>query len=70
MLSEEKRTKNWSIIISSQNKTLLLYAMMSSCGDPVSPHSNSFTFFPIKVNDVTIKNLISKMQKLNSPKKE
>ena len=70
MLSEEKRTKNWSIIMSLQNKTLLFYAMMSSCGDPVSAHSNIFTFFPIKVNDVTFKNLISKMQELNSPKKE
>ena len=50
--------------MSSQDKTLLLYAMMSSCGDPVSAHSNIFAFFPIKFNDVTIKNLISKMQEV------
>ena len=41
--------------MSSQGITLLLYPAMSSCGDPVSAHSNTFILFPIKVNDVTIK---------------
>ena len=34
-LSEERRTKNWSMLKSSQDTTLLLYPVMSSCGDPV-----------------------------------
>ena len=41
--------------MSSQNAWLLLYPVMSSCRDPVSDYSNKFLFFPIKVNDVTIK---------------
>ena len=41
--------------MSSQDTTLLLYPVVSSCGDPVSAQSNTFTFFPIKVNDVTNK---------------
>ena len=41
--------------MSSQDTTLLFYPVMSSCGDPVSVYSNTFTFFPIKVNDITIK---------------
>ena len=42
--------------MSSQDTTLLLYPVMSSCGDPVSVYSNTLTFFfSIKVNDVTIK---------------
>ena len=55
VLSEEKRTKNWSILMSSQDTTLLLYSVMSSCEDPVSTHSISFTFFAIKVNEVHTK---------------
>ena len=47
--------KPWSILMSSQDTTLFLYPVMSSCGDPVSAYSNTFTFFPIKGNDVTIK---------------
>ena len=35
----------------SQDATLLLYLAVSSCGDPVSAHSNIFTFFPIKFNE-------------------
>ena len=38
--------------MSSQDTTLLFYPVMSSCGDPVSVYSNTFTFFPIKANDV------------------
>ena len=41
--------------MSWQDPTLLLLPVMSSCGDPVSAHSSTFTFFLIKVNDVTIK---------------
>ena len=41
--------------MSSQDTTLLLYPVMSSCGDPVSVYSNTFKFFPIKVNDITVK---------------
>ena len=41
--------------MSSRDATLLSYPVMSSCGDPVSAHSNTFMFFPKKVNDVTIK---------------
>ena len=56
MLSKEKKAKKpWSILMSSQDTTLFLYPVMSSCGDPVSAYSNTFTFFPIKGNDVTIK---------------
>ena len=57
MLSEEKKKKKkWWIPMSSQDTTLLLYPVMSSCGDPVSVYSNTLTFFfSIKVNDVTIK---------------
>ena len=40
--------------MTSQDTTLLLYPVIDSCGETVSAHSNSFTFFPIKVNDVTI----------------
>ena len=55
VLSEEKRTKIWSILMSSQDAMILLYPAMSSCGDPASARSNTFTIFPIKVNDVAIK---------------
>ena len=41
--------------MTSQDTTLLLYPVIGSCGETVSAHSNTFTFFPIKVNDVTIK---------------
>ena len=41
--------------MSSQDTVLLLYPVMNSCGDPVSAYSNTFTFFSIKVDDVTIK---------------
>ena len=51
MVSEEKKL---SILISSQDTMLLLYPVMSSCGDPVSAHSNTFTFFN-KSQYVTIK---------------
>ena len=52
MLSEEKSKRNWSMLMSSQDKTLLLYPVMSKCRYPVSAYSNNL---PIKVNDVTIK---------------
>ena len=48
--------------MSSQDTTLLLYPVMSSCGDPVSVDSNTFKFCPIKVNDVTIKSLLVKSE--------
>ena len=40
MLSEEKekKQKNWSILFSSQETTLLLYPVVSSCGDPVQAY--------------------------------
>ena len=38
MLSEEKSKRNWSILISSPDATLLLYPVMSSCGDLVSAY--------------------------------
>ena len=41
--------------MSLQDTTLLLYPVVKSCGDPVLDHSKTFTFSPIKVNDVTIK---------------
>ena len=41
--------------MSSQDTMLFLHPVMNSCGDPVSASSNTFTIFPIKVNDVTIK---------------
>ena len=51
MLSEEKTSnkKNKLIHINHKDTMLFLYPVMSSCGDPVSAHSNTFTFFPIKV---------------------
>ena len=39
--------------MSSQDTVLLLYSMMSSYGDPVSPYSYIFS---IKVNDIIISN--------------
>ena len=39
----------------SQDTTLLLYPVMSSCGDPISVYSDTFKFFTIKINDVTVK---------------
>ena len=48
VLSEEKRTKIWSILMSSQDAMILLYPAMSSCGDPASAHSNTFTIFSNK----------------------
>ena len=65
MLSEEKSKQNWSMLMSSQDITLLLYPVMSKCRYPVSTYSN---IFPIKVNDITIK--IVKIQELSSPKGE
>ena len=53
MLGEEKSKRNWSILMSSQDTVLLLYSMMSSYGDPVSPYSY---IFPIKANDIIISN--------------
>ena len=46
MLSEEKekKQKNWSILFSSQETTLLLYPVVSSCGDPVPAYSNIFQY--------------------------
>ena len=41
--------------MSSQDTTLLLYPVMSSCGDLVLAYSNTFTSFPINVSDVAIK---------------
>ena len=41
--------------MSSQYTALLLYPVMSNCVDPVSAYSNTFAYFPIKANDVTIK---------------
>ena len=41
--------------MSSEDTTLFLHPVMYSCGDPVSTSSNTFTFFPMKVNDVTVK---------------
>ena len=38
MLKEEKSKRNWSILMLSPDATLLLYPVMSSCGDPVSAH--------------------------------
>ena len=38
------RTKNWSILMSSEDTTLLLHPVMSSGGDPVSADWNGFTF--------------------------
>ena len=52
MLSEEKSKRNWSMLMSSQDTTLLLYLAMSKYRYLVSDYSNNF---PIKVNDVTIK---------------
>ena len=52
MASEEKSKRNWSMLMSLQDTTLLLYPVISKCRYPVSAYSNNF---PIKVNDVTIK---------------
>ena len=51
MLSEEKTSnkKKQTDQYQSQDTMLFLYPVMSSCGDPVSAHSNTFTFFPVKV---------------------
>ena len=65
MLSEEKGKRNWSMLMSSQDITLLLYPVMSKCRYPVSAYSN---IFQIKVNNVTIK--IIKIQELSSTKRE
>ena len=41
--------------MSSEDTILLLYPVISSCGDSVSAHQTHLRFFPIKVNDITIK---------------
>ena len=51
MLSEEKSKRNWSMLMSSQDTTLLLYH-----DEQMQISSFSlFKHFPIKVNNVTIK---------------
>ena len=50
-MKKKKKTEEWSIPISSQDTTLLLYPVVTSCGDPFSAHSNTLTFFPIKLNE-------------------
>ena len=42
MLSEEKSKENWSMLMSSQDITLLLHPVMSKCRYPVSAYSNFF----------------------------
>ena len=42
MLSEKKSKGNWSMLMSSQDITLLLYCVMSNCRYPVSAYSNIF----------------------------
>ena len=42
MLSEEKSKGNWSILMPSQDTTLLLYPVMRKFGYPVSAYSNIF----------------------------
>ena len=37
---KKKRKRNWSILLPSQGTTLLLYPVMSRCGDPVSAYWN------------------------------
>ena len=37
---KKKRKRNWSILLPSQDTTLLLYPVMSRCGDPVSAYWN------------------------------
>ena len=41
-LSEENSKRNWSMLMSSQDITLLLYPVMSKWGYPVSAYSNIF----------------------------
>ena len=44
MLSKgQKKNENWSVLMSSQDITLLLCPVIYSRGDPVSVHSNIFT---------------------------
>ena len=59
MLSKEKRTKteqwlqrNWSILTSSQDTTLLLYPVIKSRGDLVLDSSTHICNFLLKVDDV------------------
>ena len=56
--------------MSSQDATLLLNPVKTSFGDPVSAYSNTITFFPIKVNDVTIKIFLAKKSDIRVLKKE
>ena len=42
ILIKEKSKRNWSMLMSSQDTTLLLYPVMSKCGYPVSAYSNIF----------------------------
>ena len=44
--------------MSSQDITLLLYPVISICGDLVQPHSNMFTIFLLKIDDATIRKRI------------
>ena len=46
----------------SQDITLLLYPVISSLGDLVHLNSSMFTIFKIKVDDVTIQNLIRRTE--------
>ena len=69
---KKKRTKteqwlqrNWSILISSRDIPLLLYPVISSCGDLVSRLiQKCLQFLLLKVNDVTSLNLIRTIQGL------
>ena len=54
MLSEEKKNRNSSIIMLSQDITLLLYPVVSSRGDLVSALLKHVYDFLIKIDDVTI----------------
>ena len=54
MLSEgkKKKNKNWSILMSSQDKTLLLCPVISSHGDPVSALYKYIYYFQFLVFEI------------------
>ena len=60
--------KTKSLLISSQDIALLLYPVISSCRDLVSAQFKYvYTLILLKICDVTIENLIRKIQE-KSPK--
>ena len=54
----------------SQDITLLLYSVISSRGNQLSALSKHVYNFLMKIDDVTIQNLIRRIRELNSPNQE